>query len=370
MTKQIVSLYNILCFNPLEILSMDEQVFEKIKKVNEYWKEYWYARELAKVLEYADFSNFSKVIKKAEIACKKSGQTTKNHFSEFTELVNIGSWAKRELKSWKLSRYACYLIIQNADPNKEIVALWQSYFALQTRQQELSSQYLEDQKRLELRDEVTKHNKKLFKTARGAWVSDYATFYDSWYQGLYWMKKKDIIEKKHLDAEDNILDHMNSEELAANLFRATQAEAKIKREAIKWQDNASRAHFEVWQKIRQTIQELWWTMPEDIPAVEDIKFARKRLEELEYKEGVNRRGFEEKLAEKLAEKDLNQWYVQKDKSVVVQPAIYDLPDNVWLLNELVQIIKWYPGDKILQVWEKKFKVSSEWLRLVKGLLWK
>jgi len=346
---------------------MDEQVFEKIKRVNEYWKEYWHARELAKVLEYSDFTNFSKVIKKAETACIKSWQSTKNHFSEFTEDVKIGSWAKRAVKNWKLSRYACYLIIQNADPSKEIVALWQSYFALQTRQQELSSQYLEDQRRLELRDEVTKHNKKLFKTARGAWVSDYATFYDSWYQGLYWLKKKEIIEKKHLDPDDNILDHMNSEELAANLFRATQAEAKIKRESIRWQDNASRAHFQVWEKIRQTIQELWWTMPEDIPAVEDIKFARKRLEELEYREGVNRHLFEEKLAEKLAEKDFSE-VMKKSEVVENKEHKFPLPDSVEILTKLAEIIKWYPWNEDLFLWEKMFKVSSEGLRLINELM--
>ena len=170
---------------------MNDQIFEQIKRVNEYGKEYRHARELSKALEYSDFSNFSKVVQKAELACKNSGQATTNHFSAFTEKVKIGSGASRALKSRKLSRYACYLIIQNADPSKEIVALGQSYFALQTRQQELSAQYLEDQKRLELRDEVTKHNKKLFSTARGAGVHDYATFYDSGYQGLYGLKKKE-----------------------------------------------------------------------------------------------------------------------------------------------------------------------------------
>jgi DNA-damage-inducible protein D len=348
---------------------MNEQIFEQIKKVNEYWKEYWHARELAKVLEYADFTNFSKVVKKAELACKNSGQSTTNHFSEFTETAQIGSWAKRALKSWKLSRYACYLIIQNADPSKEIVALWQSYFALQTRQQELSAQYLEDQKRLELRDEVTKHNKKLFSTARWAGVKDYATFYDSWYQWLYGLKKKDIIEKKHLDPEDNLLDHMNSEELAANLFRATQAEAKIKRESIKWQENASMAHFEVGQKIRQTIQELWWTMPEDIPAVEDIKYARRRLEELEYKEEWSQQSFEEKLAERLAEKDTeSKKSVSSTSNQKPQSAEYKLPDNILLLTNLAKIIKGYPWDKLLILWDKKYKVSSEGLRLVKELM--
>lgn len=332
---------------------MDEQVFEKIKRVNEYWKEYRYAREFAKVLEYSDFFNFSKVIKKAEIACKKSGQSTTNHFSEFTEKVKIGSGATRGLKSRKLSRYACYLVIQNADPNKEIVALGQSYFALQTRKQELSTQYLEDQKRLQLRDEVTEHNKKLFSTARGAWVHDYATFYDSGYQGLYGMKKRDIIEKKNLNSDDNILDHMSSEELASNLFRATQAEAKIKREQIKGQEKASKAHFDVWEKIRQTIKELWGTMPEEIAAVEDIKFARKRLEELEYQEDIKTPWFQEQLAEKLEEQEVLQ---------------YKLPDNIEVLEKLAKIIKGYPGERVLFLWEKKFKLSSEGIRLVKTLL--
>ena len=160
---------------------------------------------------------------------------------------------------------------------------------------------------------------------------------------------------------------MNSEELAANLFRATQAEAKIKREAIKWQDKASQAHFEVGQKIRQTIQELWWTMPEDIPAVEDIKFARKRLEELEYKEWINRRWFEEKLAEKLAEKEFKQ-IMETTENVEKREHNFPLPDSVSLLTRLAEIIKWYPWNEDLFLWEKKFKVSSEWLRLVNELM--
>lgn len=334
---------------------MDDQIFEQIKRVNEYGKEYWYARELAKALEYSDFTNFSKVVKKAEIACKKSGQATTNHFNEFTEIVKIGSWASRGLKSWKLSRYACYLIIQNADPSKEIVALGQSYFALQTRKQELSAQYLEDQKRIQLRDEVTEHNKKLFSTARGAGVHDYATFYDSWYQGLYGLKKKEIIEKKKLNTDDNILDHMNSEELAANLFRATQAEAKIKRESIKGQDNASKAHFEVGKKIRQTIQELWGTMPEEIPAVENIKYARKRLEELEYHGENTAPSFEQKLAEKPEEQEILN---------------YKLPDNIEILGKLAWIIKGYPWERLVLIGEKRFKVSSEGARLIRELMGK
>ena len=334
---------------------MDPQVFEKIKRVNEYGKEYWHARELAKTLEYADFTNFSKVIQKAKTACKNSWQTVANHFNEFTERVKIWSGATRELKSWKLSRYACYLIIQNADPSKEIVALGQSYFALQTRQQELSAQYLEDQKRLELREEMTKHNKKLFSTARWAGVYDYATFYDSGYQGLYGMKKKDIIEKKNINASDNMLDHMSSEELAANLFRATQAEAKIKREAIKWQEKASQAHFEVGKKIRETIQELWGTMPEDIPAVEDIKYARERLEKFAVQEEWETPSFTDKLIAKLEEK-------------AEDTLSFKLPEHIEIIEKLAKIIQGYPGERIVQLWEKHFKVSSEGQRLIKELL--
>lgn len=344
---------------------MNDQIFEQIKRVNEYGKEYRHARELAKALEYSDFSNFSKVVQKAELACKNSGQATTNHFSAFTEKVKIGSGASRGLKSRKLSRYACYLIIQNADPSKEIVALGQSYFALQTRQQELSAQYLEDQKRLEFREELTKHNKKLFSTARGAGVHDYATFYDSGYQGLYGLKKKEIIEKKKLNPDDNILDHMSSEELAANLFRATQAEAKIKREAIRGQEKASHAHFEVGQKIRQTIQELGGTMPEDIPAVEDIKFARQRLEELAT-DAAEAPSFVEKLAEKFQEKaDLPPAQNPQTSTEILE---YKLPDSVAVLEQLAKIVRGYPGDKRLILGDRVFLLSSEGIRLVKELL--
>lgn len=336
---------------------MDEQIFEKIKRVNEYGKEYRYARELSRALEYADFSNFSKVVQKAEVACKNSGQATTNHFSEFTEKVKIGSGATRWLKSRKLSRYACYLIIQNADPNKEVVALGQTYFALQTRQQELNIQKLEDQKRIQLRDEVTQHNKRLFSTARSAGVHDYATFYDSGYVGLYGMRKRDIVEKKGLDQDENVLDRMSSEELAANLFRATQAEAKIKRETIRGQEQASKAHFEVGKKIRSTIQELWGTMPEDIPAVEDIKLARKRLEELEYQDP-------QKITTTESVSDNNFQKVQEK----LEMHRYKLPDQVEKINTLIQIIQAHPGELLIEIGKRSFSVNVTGLQQLQILL--
>lgn len=322
---------------------MDQHIFEKIKKINEHGQEYWQARELARTLWYVDFSNFAHVIKNAKVACEKSKQPVSDHFSDFTEMVQIWSWAKRGFPSWKLSRYACYLIIQNADPSKKAVALGQTYFALQTRKQEIQQQFLEDQKRVHLRDEVTHHNKKLFSTARWAGVKDYANFYDYGYLGLYGMRKKQIIQKKWLQGKDNILDHMNSEELAANLFRATQAEAKIKREGIRWQEQASKAHYAVGQKIRKTIKELGGTMPEDIPAVENIKHARKRLQEMEH-------------------------HIEWRKIPLQTIDHYPLPNTIDDLTTLTLILKNYPWNIPLQLGESIYMVSDVGETMIKEFL--
>lgn len=321
---------------------MDTQIFEKVKKINEYGQEYRSARDLWKVLEYSEYRFFIPVIEKAKIACKNSLQKVSDHFEDVLEMIEIWKWWKRKIENIKLSRYACYLIIQNADPSKEIVALWQSYFAIQTRKQEIYQQHIEDQKRIQFRDEVSQHNKKLFETAKEAGVYDYANFYDYGYLGLYGMRKKQIIEKKWLQTKDNIFDYMDSEELAANLFRATQAEAKIKRENIKWQKKSSKAHYDVGTKIRQTIKELGWTMPEDIPAVEHIKFAKKRLKDLSYH----------------LEWNISNAMIKK----------YILPDNIPKLIELATIIKAHTGDIVIQIWTYFFKISSKWKQLIENLL--
>lgn len=257
---------------------MNLKIFEQSKNFNENHQEFWKARELAKILEYKDFGNFENVIAKAKMACIKSGYDTDEHFGEITEMVEIGSWSQRSFSSYSLSRYACYLIVQNADPSKEIVALGQTYFALQTRKQEIYDQFGEDQQRMYLRDDIKIRNKNLASAANKAWVTNHANFTDAGYMWLYWwMRQVDIHKHKKLKKEQKILDHMNSEELWANIFRATQTEAKITREGIQWQDKASIVHYEIGKKVRKTIKEIWWTMPEKLPSVDDIKEAKKRV---------------------------------------------------------------------------------------------
>lgn len=268
------------------IVERNQSAFENIKQVNEYGQDFWSARQLAKVLGYSDYRNFVHVIDKAKEACKNSANEVKDHFVDITEMVTLGSGAKREIQSMALSRYACYLIVQNADPAKDIVALGQTYFAVQTRKQELTEQEefqrlgTEEEKRLFLRNELKTHNKKLADAARNAGVIqpiDYAIFQDHGYRGLYGgLNAKNIHQLKGLKKSQKILDHMGSTELAANLFRATQTEDKIRRENIKGKTNANQTHYQVGEKVRQTIKELGGTMPEDLPTVESIKKIEKQ----------------------------------------------------------------------------------------------
>lgn len=267
-------------------------VFEKIKRQTSEGKEFWSSRDLARVLDYADYRNFEQVIAKAKQASFKSGQRIEDHFVDITEMVDIGSGAQRAIAATFLSRYACYLIIQNADPAKEVVALGQSYFAVQTRRQELSDQATEDERRLMLREEMKLHNVKLAGAAKDAGViepMDYAIFQNHGYQGLYGgLGQKEIHAKKGLKKSQQILDHMGSTELAANLFRATQTEEKLRREGIKGKAAANKTHKEVGAKVRQTIKELGGTMPESLPAEESIKAVERRVkkqQQLEAGEG-------------------------------------------------------------------------------------
>ncbi len=253
-------------------------IFSEIKKTNQYGQEYWSARELAQSLNYLDFRNFEKVVKKARESCKNSGQSIKNHFVDITQMIELGKTASRKINDIALSRYACYLIMQNADPSKEIVALGQTYFAIQTRKQEIQSQSVEDQKRVYLRNEITTHNKHLAQTASQAGVKNYGIFTNYGYMGLYGgLKSKDIARKKKLKKSQKILDHMGSEELAANLFRATQTDAKLKRENIQGEAKANQTHFKVGRKVRQTIRELGGVMPENLPANDNITKVKRRL---------------------------------------------------------------------------------------------
>lgn len=249
-----------------------ESLFESIKHINEYEQEFWYARELSKVLEYKDFRNFELTIFKAMESCKNSGYEISDHFGETTEMVSIGSNAKRGFKSYQLSRYACYLIVMNGDSSKKIISLGQTYFAIKTRQQELIEHYDdldEDRKRVAIRNEMIAHNKSLAEAAQMAGIvepKEYAIFQNKGYQGLYGgLSMKEIHARKGLKRSQKILDHMGSTELAANLFRATQTDEKLRKENIIGKETANQIHYEVGKKVRQTIKDLGGTMPEDLP---------------------------------------------------------------------------------------------------------
>ena len=255
--------------------------FESIKKIDENGVEYWSSRDLAKILEYADYRNFITVINKAKEACLNSGNEVLDHFGDITEMVIIGSGAQRPIDTIKLTRYACYLTVQNADPSKTIVAQAQTYFAIQTRiaevqqMEEYNRLSTEEEKRLFLREEMAKHNSQLADAAKDAGViesRDYAIFQNYGYKGLYGgLGAQEIHERKGLKKSQKILDHMGSTELAANLFRATQTEEKLRRENIKGKIKANQTHYEVGKKVRQTIKELGGTMPEDLPVADSIK---------------------------------------------------------------------------------------------------
>jgi DNA-damage-inducible protein D len=270
-----------------EIQENNTSLFEQIKHIDENGNEYWLARQFAKALGYADFRNFTGVIEKAKEACKNSGNAVQEHIGEVNEMVAIGSGAERELPSYKLSRYACYLIVQNADPAKEVVALGQTYFAVQTRIREIQQMdaynllTTEEERRIFLRSEMSKHNTYLAAAAKNAGVQDgldYAIFQNHGYMGLYGgLDAKGIHKQKGLKKSQQILDYMGSTELAANLFRATQTEEKLRIENIRGKQQANQTHFEVGSKVRKTIKEIGGTMPENLPVAENIKSVQKKL---------------------------------------------------------------------------------------------
>lgn len=269
-----------------------KETFEGIKRVDRDGQEWWSSRDLAKVLEYSNYKYFLDVARKAWMACQNSGVNPNDHFVVYNEMVSIGSNAERQIDSIKMSRYACYLAVQNANPAKVIVAQAQTYFAAQTRRAEvlLDNDPLseDEEKRLILRKEMSKHNTHLASAAKEAGViepRDYAVFQNHGYMGLYGgLDAKDIHKRKGLRKSQNILDHMGSTELAANLFRATQTEEVLRKEKIKGKANANRTHKEVGAKVRKAIKDISGTMPEDLPTPESIKKLENRQKRLAQKQ--------------------------------------------------------------------------------------
>ena len=258
----------------------NNKTFEDIKHIDENGIEYWYARELMKVLSYKDWRYFDAVIEKARTACKNSEITDVDHFVVDNKMVEIGSGAKREQKDYKLTRYACYLIAQNANPRLKIVALAQTYFAIQTRKQEISekeySSLTEDEKRFYQRNLTKKGNYSLNQAAKNAGVKNFDKFHNSGYKGLYnGETADDIAKRKGLRYREDILDNMGSEELAANLFRITQTESKLKRDNISTEKEANTTHYNIGKNIRDVIAKNGGTMPEDLPT------PKKSLKQLE-----------------------------------------------------------------------------------------
>ena len=268
-----------------ELENINETIFESIKHVDDDGNEYWYARELQKVLEYKRWDKFYNVIESAQVACSISNNNVLYHFSHLGKMIHLGKGGQRKISDYKLSRYACYLIAQNGDSRKKVIALAQTYFAIQTRKQELLEEeynsLTEDEKRIYQRNQARKGNYNLNKTAVNSGVKDLARFHNAGYKGLYnGETADDIFKRKKLRYREDILDNMGSEELADNIFRIAQTDAKLKRDNVDSEYTANSVHFEVGKKVRNTIKELGGTMPEDLPTPD------KSLKELE-KENKN-----------------------------------------------------------------------------------
>jgi len=258
-----------------ELSTQQKKLFDDIKHIDENGNEYWLARELQTILQYAKWENFHKVIKTAQIACKISQQSVEDCFPEVRKSIISGKGKRSEIVDYKLNRYACYLIVMNGDPRKEVIALGQTYFAVKTRQQELAELYdrlSEDEKRLFIRGDIRQKNMLLAEAAHKAGIitnQEYATFQDAGYRGLYGgMTARDIAEHKGLQNGEEILDYMGGTELAANLFRITQTEEKMRREGTSTPAAANAAHYQVGKAVRDTIESLGGTMPENLPTPE------------------------------------------------------------------------------------------------------
>ena len=263
-----------------EIKEHTEKIFEDIKHIDEVGNEYWYARELQRVLGYSQWRRFKNTVSKAKASCNNSNVRVEDHFANVGKMINLGKGGTRNINDYKLSRYACYLIAQNGDSRKKTIALAQTYFAIQTRKQELSekeySMLTEDEKRFYQRNLTRKGNYSLNMVARNVGVRNFDKFHNAGYKGLYGGETaNDIARRKKLRYREDILDNMGSEELAANLFRITQTESKLKRDNISSENDANETHYNIGKNIRKVIAKNGGTMPENLPTPE------KSLKELE-----------------------------------------------------------------------------------------
>ena len=253
------------------IENYNKTIFESIRHIDENNNEYWYARELMKILEYSEYRFFLPVIKKAMNSCKESNYNISDHFVHVHDMIKIGKGAKRKVDNYKLSRYACYLIAMNGDTRKEVISLAQTYFAYQTRKQELLEEELkefsEDEKRLKIRKQVKEGNLGLNLTASKSGVKDFAKFHNAGYKGLYnGETADDIAKRKKLRYREDILDNMGSEELADNLFRIVQTNSKLKKDKVDNEYSANNVHYQMGKDIREFIKRQGGTMPEDLPS--------------------------------------------------------------------------------------------------------
>ena len=263
-----------------ELVKINETIFESIKHVDDDGNEYWYARELQKVLEYTEWRKFVGVIKKAINSCKASNYVSSDHFVGTDKMINLGKGGQRKVSDYKLSRYACYLIAQNGDSRKKVIALAQTYFAIQTRKHELLEQeynnLTEDEKRLYRRRQKRDGNKILYKIAKEKGVKNLDKFTNAGYKGLYnGETANDIAKRKGLRYSEDILDNMGSVELGANIFRITQTEALLEKQEEPNEKIATNTHYKVGKTVRKAIEDLGGTMPEDLPTPD------KSLKELE-----------------------------------------------------------------------------------------
>ena len=263
-----------------ELKKYTEKMFEDIKHIDEEGNEYWLARELQTALDYKKWQKFINVIENAKIACEQSNFIIEDHITQVGKMINVGKGGKRKVEDYKLSRYACYLIAQNGDSRKKTIALAQTYFAIQTRKQELSeieySMLTEDEKRFYQGNLTRKGNYSLNMVARNVGVRNFDKFHNAGYKGLYnGETANDIARRKKLRYREDILDNMNEDELVANLFHINQTKQKLLKDKVQGENNANDIHYEVGKEIRYTIKKLGGTMPEDMPT------PNKSLKELE-----------------------------------------------------------------------------------------